>query len=123
MLPQAGGRPELNLSRDSEQRETDEFEEEERRLLAEDAKVGGVERGSSLASSARRDQHECPPCVLQTSSSLAFALPGRWTGGRREVCHHPTLATPPTLNSSLLPACPPSHINVLPSPKLAPPPT
>ena len=30
----------LNKSRDSEQREIDEFEEEERRLLAEDAKVG-----------------------------------------------------------------------------------
>ena len=29
----------LNKSRDSEQREIDEFEEEERRLLAEDAKV------------------------------------------------------------------------------------
>ena len=30
----------LNTSRDSEQRETDEFEEEERRMLAEEAKVG-----------------------------------------------------------------------------------
>ena len=29
----------LNLSRDSEQREIDEFEEEERRLLAEESKV------------------------------------------------------------------------------------
>ena len=29
----------LNLSRDSEQRETDEFEEAERRMLAEEAKV------------------------------------------------------------------------------------
>ena len=29
----------LNRSRDSEQREIDEFEEEERRLLAEEAKV------------------------------------------------------------------------------------
>ena len=30
----------LNTSRDSEQRETDEFEEAERRMLAEEAKVG-----------------------------------------------------------------------------------
>ena len=30
----------LNISRDSEQRETDEFEEAERRMLAEEAKVG-----------------------------------------------------------------------------------
>ena len=30
----------LNMSRDSEQRETDEFEEAERRMLAEEAKVG-----------------------------------------------------------------------------------
>ena len=29
----------LNISRDSEQREIDEFEEEERRLLAEEEKV------------------------------------------------------------------------------------
>ena len=29
----------LNLSRDSEQRETDEFEEAERRMLVEEAKV------------------------------------------------------------------------------------
>jgi len=48
----------LNKSRDSEQREIDEFEEEERRLLAEDAK---------------------------SSPGLMFALPGRWTGGKREV--------------------------------------
>jgi len=47
----------LNKSRDSEQREIDEFEEEERRLLAEDAK---------------------------SSPGLMFALPGRWTGGKRE---------------------------------------
>jgi len=47
----------LNKSRDSEQREIDEFEEEERRLLAEDAK---------------------------SSPGLLFALPGRWTGGKRE---------------------------------------
>merc|ERR1711892_1555243 len=47
----------LNKSRDSEQREIDEFEEEERRLLAEDAK---------------------------STPGLAFALPGRWTGGKRE---------------------------------------
>jgi hypothetical protein len=33
------GRPQL-VARDSEQREIDEFEEEERRLLAEEAKVG-----------------------------------------------------------------------------------
>ena len=32
----------LNTSRDSEQRETDEFEEAERRMLAEEAKVGLV---------------------------------------------------------------------------------
>jgi hypothetical protein len=32
----------LNKSRDSEQREIDEFEEEERRLLAEDAKVSSL---------------------------------------------------------------------------------
>ena len=31
--------PGLNISRDSEQREIDEFEEEERRLLAEEEKV------------------------------------------------------------------------------------
>ena len=31
----------LNTSRDSEQREIDEFEEEERRLLAEEEKVSG----------------------------------------------------------------------------------
>ena len=30
----------MNISRDSEQRETDEFEEAERRMLAEEAKVG-----------------------------------------------------------------------------------
>jgi len=48
----------LNMSRDSEQREMDEFEEEERKLLAEE------------------DQ--------KTTPGLAFALPGRWTGGKRE---------------------------------------
>ena len=32
-------RPGLDVSRDSEQREVDEFEEEERRLLAEETKV------------------------------------------------------------------------------------
>jgi hypothetical protein len=32
----------LRSGRDSEQREIDEFEEEERRLLAEEAKVGGA---------------------------------------------------------------------------------
>ena len=32
----------LNISRDSEQRETDEFEEAERRMLAEEAKVSLV---------------------------------------------------------------------------------
>ena len=36
------GRTELNLSRDSEQREIDEFEEEERRLLAEESKVYNI---------------------------------------------------------------------------------
>jgi len=43
--------------RDSEQREIDEFEEEERKLLAEDSK---------------------------TCSGSVFAIPGRWTGGKRE---------------------------------------
>ena len=37
----------LNISRDSEQRETDEFEEAERRMLAEEAKVG-LDVSSSL---------------------------------------------------------------------------
>lgn len=36
-----GGPLSLNISRDSEQREIDEFEEEERRLLAEEEKVRG----------------------------------------------------------------------------------
>ena len=36
----------LNMSRDSEQREVDEFEEEERRLLQEETKVGG--RGGAV---------------------------------------------------------------------------
>ena len=34
----------LNLSRDSEQREIDEFEEEERRLLAEESKVNNIKK-------------------------------------------------------------------------------
>lgn len=39
---EAGQQPPLAGGRDSEQREIDEFEEEERRLLAEEAKVGGL---------------------------------------------------------------------------------
>jgi len=52
------------ISRDSEQREIDEFEEEERRLLNEEE-----EKHFST--------EECSPGLL-------FALPGRWTGGKRE---------------------------------------
>ena len=43
---------------ESEQREIDEFEAEERRILSQDS---------------------------QTSAGLAFAIPGRWTAGKREV--------------------------------------
>lgn len=52
------------IARDSEQREIDEFEEAERRLLNEEE-----ERHFST--------EECSPGLL-------FALPGRWTGGKRE---------------------------------------
>ena len=45
---------------ESEQREIDEFEEEERKILM-----------------SQQDS--------QLSSGLAFAIPGRWTGGKREV--------------------------------------
>ena len=41
----------------SEQRELDEFEEEERKILSQDSQI---------------------------PSGLAFAIPGRWTGGKRE---------------------------------------
>jgi len=56
-VPDDDDKAPLNMSRDSEQREIDEFEEEERRLLAEEEK---------------------------SSAGMAFALPGRWTGGKRE---------------------------------------
>ena len=45
---------------ESEQREIDEFEEEERKILSQSEKV------------------------QEASSGLAFAIPGRWTGGKRE---------------------------------------
>jgi hypothetical protein len=38
----------LNLSRDSEQREMDEFEAEEQRLLQEEAKVGAAVPARSI---------------------------------------------------------------------------
>ena len=41
----------------SEQRELDEFEEEERKIISQDSQI---------------------------PSGLAFAIPGRWTGGKRE---------------------------------------
>merc|ERR1719362_2656375 len=69
----------LNLSRDSEQRETDEFEEAERRMLVEEAKAGPLyadEHGGVLLGGEHGYDH--------AASSLPFALPGRWTGGRRE---------------------------------------
>jgi len=70
----------LNTSRDSEQRETDEFEEAERRMLAEEAKAGAFHEGEEHASLLGGDHsHE-----HHAASSLPFALPGRWTGGRRE---------------------------------------
>ena len=52
--------PQINLPTkrsESEQRELDEFEEEERKILSQESQV---------------------------TSGLAFAIPGRWTGGKRE---------------------------------------
>ena len=42
-VPDDDDKAPLNMSRDSEQREIDEFEEEERRLLAEEEKVTKLE--------------------------------------------------------------------------------
>ena len=41
-VPDDDDKAPLNTSRDSEQREIDEFEEEERRLLAEEEKVSRI---------------------------------------------------------------------------------
>ena len=52
--------PQVNIPTkrtESEQRELDEFEEEERKILSQESQV---------------------------TSGLAFAIPGRWTGGKRE---------------------------------------
>ena len=42
-VPDDDDKAPLNMSRDSEQREIDEFEEEERRLLAEEEKVNKLD--------------------------------------------------------------------------------
>ena len=42
-VPDDDDKAPLNISRDSEQREIDEFEEEERRLLAEEEKVNKLD--------------------------------------------------------------------------------
>ena len=42
-VPEDDDKAPLNISRDSEQREIDEFEEEERRLLAEEEKVNKLD--------------------------------------------------------------------------------
>jgi adenylate cyclase 1 len=68
----------LNLSRDSEQRETDEFEEAERRMLAEETKAGSLHADAHAGLLDGEHGHD------HAASSLPFALPGRWTGGRRE---------------------------------------
>ena len=44
-VPDDDDKAPLNMSRDSEQREIDEFEEEERRLLAEEEKVNKLDSG------------------------------------------------------------------------------
>ena len=58
-LEAAAVAPLVNLANrsTSEQRELDEFEEEERKILSQDSQI---------------------------PSGLAFAIPGRWTGGKRE---------------------------------------
>ena len=79
-VPDDDDKAPLNMSRDSEQREIDEFEEEERRLLAEEEKVNKLDSRLwkvflFLLTFTTRENQSIPifrPCLSSISSGGYF---------------------------------------------------